>query len=176
MKNKFEKLNDGNNHYFKIVKDLDQDLEPYISELMYDEMPGLGTYKSTLGVPHPQTGDYLIYKDGEINFFSNTRDFQNVFFSRTVDLKSLLEKKLIQEVSYKIFDLDMKLSSKIEAIYMDIADLEMGLDIANCNRDYININKLKNDVQDLQKELGDLKEEYNIRILKSLMEDSYNCL
>ncbi|WP_243897284.1 hypothetical protein [Clostridium botulinum] len=59
---------------------------------------------------------------------------------------------------------------------MDIADLEMGLDIANCNRDYININKLKNDVQDLQKELGDLKEEYNIRILKSLMEDSYNCL
>ncbi len=48
MKNKFEKLNDGNNHYFKIVKDLDQDLEPYISELMYDEMPGLGTYQSTL--------------------------------------------------------------------------------------------------------------------------------
>ncbi|APH15270.1 MULTISPECIES: hypothetical protein [Clostridium] len=171
MINKFEKLNDGNNHYFKIVKDLDQDLEPYISELMYDEMPGLGTYQSTLGVPHPQTGDYLIYKDGEINFFSNTRDFENVFFSRTVDLKSLLGKKLIQEVSYKIFDLDMKLSSKIEAIYMDIADLEMGLDIANCNRDYININKLKNDLQDLQKELGDLKKEYNVKILGGIKVD-----
>ncbi|BAO05126.1 hypothetical protein CF067_16920 [Clostridium sporogenes] len=176
MKNKFGKLNDGNGHYFKIVKDLDQDLKPYISELMYDEMPDLGTYQSTLGVPHPQKGDYLIYKDEEINFFSNTRDFENVFFSRTVDLKSLLEKKLIQEVSYKIFDLDMKLSNKIETIYMDIANLEVGLDIANCNKDYINISKLKNDVQDLQKELGDLKEEYNIKILKSLMEDSYGCL
>ncbi len=88
-----------------------------------------------------------------------------------MDLKSLLGKKLIQEVSYKIFDLDMKLSSKIEAIYMDIADLEMGLDIANCNRDYININKLKNDLQDLQKELGDLKKEYNVKILGGIKVD-----
>ncbi|KOY66125.1 hypothetical protein [Clostridium sporogenes] len=176
MKNKFKKSNDGNSHYFKIVKDLDQDLEPYINSEIYNEMPGLGTYQSTLGIPHPQTGDYLIYKDGEINFFSNTRDFENVFFSHTVDLKSLLEKRLIQEVSYKIFDLDMKLSNKIEEIYMDIANLKVGLDIGNCNKDYININKLKNNIEDLQKELGDLKEEYNIRISKSLMEESYNCL
>ncbi|NFB29850.1 hypothetical protein EXM76_01730 [Clostridium botulinum] len=173
MKNKFEKLYDGNGYYFKILKDLDQYLKPYISELMYDEMPGLGTYQSTLGVPHPQTGDYLIYKDGEINFFSNTRDFENVFFSRTVDLKSLLGKKLIQEVSYKIFDLDMKLSKKIEAIYMDIANLEVGLDIANCNKDHININKLKNDVQHLQKELGNLKEEYNIKILGGMSNERF---
>lgn len=65
----------------------------------------------------------------------------------------------------------MKLSKKIEAIYMDIANLEVGLDIANCNKDHVNINKFKNDVQDLQKELGDLKKEYNIRILGGIKVD-----
>ncbi len=56
---------------------------------------------------------------------------------------------------------------------MDIADLEVGLDIANCNKDHVNINKFKNHVQDLQKELGYLKEEYNIKILGGMSNERF---
>lgn len=121
-------------HYYKLVKNLDINLKPYIVLPMYDEYPDMGTYHSTLGVPHPKKSDYLIYDNGNIIFSSVYRDFDNVSFKYKANLEDLLNKKIIQEISFKKYNSDFELTNSIKEISEKIDCSKFELDYMKTNR------------------------------------------
>ncbi|KIE45113.1 hypothetical protein U732_24 [Clostridium argentinense CDC 2741] len=163
-----DKFNDGKAHYFKLVDNLNIDLKPYIEMPMYDENPDLGTFHSTLGVPHPGHGDYLIYEDGEIDFISSMKDFSEVSFSHkmnTEELNELLRKHTINEVNKEVLSLDLSLSSKIEKLYMEISARECELDTMKYDDEGIfteqDMKEHESRIVNLKKQLAAVQAEYD---------------
>jgi hypothetical protein len=156
MKNETEKFNDGGTHYFKILKNLGINLDPYITMPIYDDAPDIETFRSTIGVSHPKQDDYIICEDGNIDFVSDVRDFSEISFTNGLNLERLLEKFIICEVSSEIFHLDLNLSRKSMELCMEIDKLETEIDI------------MKNENEDNHFTLQDIKNhEINIAKLKN---------
>jgi len=158
-----QELNDGSNHYFKLVSDLDINLKPFIRMPIYDDAPHIGTFCSTLGVPHPQRGDYLIYCDGDIDFVSNERDFDEVSFTHKVNIETLLRKGIVREVFGEIFRLDMDLSCKIRELYVTKYTVETGIEDMREDKETFSeqdIKKCENDLENIKKQLADVIKEY----------------
>ncbi|QUH21771.1 hypothetical protein [Alkaliphilus sp. B6464] len=135
--------------YYKLVKNMDTNLKPYIVLPMYDECPNMGTYHSTLGVPHPQMSDYLIYDNGDIIFSSAYRDFDYVSFTNKANLEDLLKKEIIREVSFEAYSLDIELTNSVKGICEKIDCSEFGLD-------YMKENKEDYSEEDIRKEQNKL--------------------
>ncbi|WP_315069237.1 hypothetical protein [uncultured Clostridium sp.] len=115
-------------HYYKIVKDLDVNLGPYIVMPMYDEHPDLGTFHSTIGVKHPRKGDFIICNGENIWFDSAYRDFEDVSFSKKVNIQDLLTKNIICEVSNEFYNLDIETDKKMLEVARDIERSKMYID------------------------------------------------
>jgi hypothetical protein len=149
---------DNGNHkvqYYKLVKSMDTNLKPYKVSPMYDEHPDLGTYRSTLGVPHPQKGDYLIYDNGEFRYSSAYRDFNEVSFTHRANLEDLLKKELIRELSFEVYSSDIELTYKIKEICEKIYDTEFKL---NCMKENSEFHR-EEDIRKEQNELVSLTEQ-----------------
>lgn len=156
-------MNRGNQIIYKIIKDLDKNLNLYRNIAIYDENPDLGTYCSTLYVPHPKKGDYLICTNRDITFSSVYRDFDDIYFSKKINLVDLLKKQIIREISTEIYELDFILNKNIKEISENINTFEFGLDL------------IKDDIKNTEyskKNLINLKS--TLYILKSIQDDLYN--
>lgn len=141
--------------YYKLRKNLDVNLKPYRIASMYDENPDLGVYHSTLYVPHPKKGDYLIYNNGDITFSSAYRDFHEVYFDYKIPLEDLIKRQVIHEISSEVYESDFKLSNDIKEIYENISFLEFGLDFIKDAREDIEYNEEK--IKEDEKKFVDLK-------------------
>lgn len=81
-------------HYYKIVKDIDVNLEPYIVMPMYDEHQDLGTFHSTIDVDHQQKGDFIICNGEDIWFDSRIEILSMSLFLKKLIFKTYLQKIL----------------------------------------------------------------------------------
>ncbi len=107
MENEKQDLNDGNTHYFRLVNISDADVEVTLPKHALYEL---------------ESGDYLIYKDGDINFDSANKygkDLSKVSFTHKVDVNDMLSKGIISEISPEAFK-SMELSNTKEFIYSEI--------------------------------------------------------
>lgn len=120
-------MNSKNQSIYKIIKDFDTNLKPYRNMPIYDENRDLGTYCSTLYVPHPKKGDYLICNNGDITFYSVYRDFDDVYFDK-INLEDLLKRQIIREINSEVYKLDFQLSNNIKEISENINCLEFGIE------------------------------------------------
>ncbi len=123
--------------YYKIIKNLDLNLRTYIEMPIWDEWPHMGTYHSTLGVPRPKKGDYLVYENGSFHFLSVTknRNFEGVSFEERgkviKNLKRWIKEGFIRKTTPEIFNREVELNNKADEIYIEICAAEMMLDIPN---------------------------------------------
>ena len=117
--------------YFRLMNDPAENWKPYRYAPIYDDFPIIGTYKSTIQVPRPRSGDYLVQEpDGNVyvSRLSDFESFDDVEFDSMPSIESLLEKGIVVEVSEDIKKIDFALQDKLSHLDADLSYLEIALE------------------------------------------------
>lgn len=171
--------------FFRIMKPLEESWKPYRMVPIYDDHPELGSYESTIHLPVPLVGDYLVIPPKDEPFVERPGDseaFDDVYFHAIPPVSDLIQKGIVVEVPDPIRKADYKLQDKLFELSEDIRVLEDYLgelsyraekrrfgfltkDARHARELYLNASK---DLEDLYAESTSLNAEHQKTVLKPL--------
>lgn len=145
--------------FYRLMKTPSTNWNPYSYVPMYDENPNLASYRSTMYMPSPSEGDYIVQRPDGILYLERPLDpecYDNVEFGQMPTLQELQADGIVVETPDEIRELDYELREMR-------ADLSEELWYAECNMQTLEDNMNQKKFGFPTKAAREARKEYSVK-------------